>query len=109
MSDQVNQENWDAVAEWVISNEGYKRFLDWGKLLTEHPLPGVVPHIAASEMTWGEGEIKFGAAHRVFECADTEDYSSYYRLKPLSEFYKNSLYAAGMTPKENPDEFEGPV
>jgi hypothetical protein len=45
------------AADFVISDEGYKRFLKWEKLFTEHPIPGIPANIAASRMVWADGEL----------------------------------------------------
>jgi hypothetical protein len=46
------------AADFVISDEGYKRFLKWEKLFTEHPIPGIPANIAASKMVWADGELR---------------------------------------------------
>jgi hypothetical protein len=55
MEDQEKRS--DAAVEWVMSDVGYKRFLAWEREFTRHPLPGVVPHFAASRLTWIDAEL----------------------------------------------------
>jgi hypothetical protein len=45
------------AADFVISDEGHKRFLMWENLFTEHPISGVPANIAASRMVWADGEL----------------------------------------------------
>jgi hypothetical protein len=46
----------DAV-DFVISNKGYERFLKWEQVFTKYPLAGVSANLAASRMTWADGEL----------------------------------------------------
>jgi hypothetical protein len=46
------------AADFVISDKGYKTFLKWENLFTEHPISGVPANIAASRMVWADGELR---------------------------------------------------
>jgi len=54
---QDQERHSDAAAEWVCSDEGYKRFLAWEREFTRHPLPGLPAHLAASRLTWADAEL----------------------------------------------------
>jgi hypothetical protein len=48
----------DRAAEWLISDAGYKRFLKWEKIFTEHALAGVPAHLAASRAAWADAMLE---------------------------------------------------
>jgi hypothetical protein len=48
----------DRAAEWLISDDGYRRFLKWERLFTEHALAGVPAHRAASRAAWADAMIE---------------------------------------------------